>query len=497
LAIGSSSDVDGAGVLSARRPPPAASSLARADAGSARRFGLRLGLRFTLLVALLPLLALPWIGLRFVERMAEMTRDAQVETQQAAVRGLAASLHERHELFGLGDPTQLPAGMQAIVPYTPSAPLTPPAAGDDLVWAGAPRVELPVQIVGAAPPHTLRVRMALARQAEPGQASARTILLIEADDERLVLPGDLDMSGRGPVVQPGDQLTILVGGEAQWQEAVAADQRARATGSGRLRLPDLPQRIPVPLTGTGQGWRAQLELPQDARLMQVSVVDVDYLGSRNVEARAESSLLLIDDGGDTIERAAAERRDEQWTDVLRAFDRGVGRISIVDADGRLLARRGELARTPPPAEDVLARIARLLLSLAVPMDAVDGSMSDAAMAPLASALAGVPAQVSERMGTLAGMPVWMLGSAHPVWIGDRVAGALLLEDSTVARLSLAQRALERLTLLVAAALAATALALLAIANDGGLADRAAAACRRGFDRCARPGARRRSAVSAA
>src|SRR5688572_3437511 len=63
--------------------------------------GLRLGLRFTLLFALLPLLALPWIGLRFVERMAEMTRDVQAETQQAAARSLAASLHERHELFGL------------------------------------------------------------------------------------------------------------------------------------------------------------------------------------------------------------------------------------------------------------------------------------------------------------------------------------------------------------------------------------------------------------
>ena len=60
----------------------------------ARRPGLRLGLRFTLLVALLPLLALPWIGLRFVERMAELTRDSQWETQQAAARSLAASLHE-------------------------------------------------------------------------------------------------------------------------------------------------------------------------------------------------------------------------------------------------------------------------------------------------------------------------------------------------------------------------------------------------------------------
>src|SRR5690606_22838504 len=78
--------------------------------------GVRLGLRFTLLVALLPLLALPWIGLRFVERMAELTRDIQAETQQAAARSLAASLHERHELFGMGDPAQLPRGIQLFEP---------------------------------------------------------------------------------------------------------------------------------------------------------------------------------------------------------------------------------------------------------------------------------------------------------------------------------------------------------------------------------------------
>jgi len=429
------------------------------------RLGLRLGLRFTLLIALLPLLALPWIGLRFVERMAEMSRDAQAETQQAAVRSLAASLHERQELFGLGDPAQLPQGMQAIVPYAHAGGDT--AAGAAIAgavdWSAAPRLTLPVQIEGGAPPQTLRVRMALAVKSGPGPSAAH-LLLVEADDERLVLPGDIDTSGRGPVVQPGDQLTVQVGDETQWLEAIGAAQRARTIGSIRIRLPELPQRIPVPLAATAHGWRAELELPQEARLIRISVVDVDYMGSRNVEARADSGLLLIADGIDALERAAAARLDEQWTDVLRAFDRGLGQISIVDRDGRLLARRGDLAPVPPAADDALARVARLLLSLAMRFGAGEDAASDTPRSPVESALSGVPAQATERMGTLAGMPVWMLGSAHPIWTGDRVAGALLLEDTTVARLSLAQRALERLTLLVAAALAATALALLTVAT---------------------------------
>ena len=59
----------------------------------------RFGLRLMLLVALLPLLGLPWIGLRFVDEMAELARDERLENLVVAARNLATSLHERPELF--------------------------------------------------------------------------------------------------------------------------------------------------------------------------------------------------------------------------------------------------------------------------------------------------------------------------------------------------------------------------------------------------------------
>ena len=409
--------------------------------------GLRLGLRITLLVALLPLLALPWIGLRFVERMAELTRDVQADTQQAAARSLAASLHERHELFGQGDPAQLPRGIQLLEPAAAAAPPVPRP--------------IPVQVDGSAPLQTLRVAIAV-HEVQAADGARRFELLVQAEDERLVLPGDLDTSGDGPVVQPGDQLTVLVGGDETLQEATAADQRARAIGSSRVNLPELPQRVPVPLTATSDGWRAELELPQEARLIRVLVVDVDYLGSRNVEAHADSGVLLVGSRSEALERASAARRDEQWTGFLRAIDRGVGRVSVFDAGGQLLAQRGDVLLTAPPPSDRLGELARLLLSFAVRINPEDSYRGVGARSPLATALAGVPGQSAERLGAEAGMPVWRLSSAYPVWTGGRVAGALLLEDSTVARLSLAQQSLERFTLLVAGALAATALALLAV-----------------------------------
>ena len=429
----------------------------RSPAGP-RRAGLRLGLRVTLLVALLPLLALPWAGLRFVERMAESTRDAQWDTQQAAARGLAASLHERHELFGLGDdPARIPRGMQPVSPDV--VPLAGDVASSGV--ASARWHPLPVQVEGGAPLDTLEASMSIARI---GGDRPRLLLMLQARDERLVLPGELDTTGRGPVVQPGDAATVLVGGEDELLEAIAADQRARATGSSRIAQPELSRRIPVPLGQVDGGWHAELELPPDVRLLRVMVVDVDYLGSRKVEARADSGLLLLAAEDDLLAQAAARRRAQQWDDVLRALDRGTGRVAIFAAGGDLLAARGE--PTPPARgpDDLASRLARMLLALAVRLGPGDDRPAEGAMSPLAGALAGVPARESRRIGSEAGMPVWQLSSAHPVWVGDRVAGALLLEETTAAQSSLAQRALERLTLLVAAALAATALALLGVAS---------------------------------
>src|SRR5690606_6107758 len=58
-----------------------------------RRWRLPLGLRFALALAMLPLLALPLVGLRFAEVMTELARNERLENQAQAARNLAASLH--------------------------------------------------------------------------------------------------------------------------------------------------------------------------------------------------------------------------------------------------------------------------------------------------------------------------------------------------------------------------------------------------------------------
>ena len=403
---------------------------------------------------MLPLLILPWSGLRFVERMAELARDAQWETQQTAVRSLAAALHERPDLF-VADASggRVPEGVTVVT-------ADPPAAR----WRGATRHPVPVRVEGSAPAGTLKLDFAVISGGDP----LRSWLLLEATDERFVPPGELDLSGAGPVVRPGDSATVLLGGEAELVAALAAGSTP----------PTLPIRMPIPIVPTSVGWRAELELPDDVRLIRIFAEDVDYLGSRVIEARADSGLLLLArPRQDPLAGALARNRERQWGEALRAMDRGFGRVSIYDGQGVLLARRGSVTGEAEAAAyrqgatghgagdapaTVLQRLARWMLSLAVRLGSLDDSPAGTSVVGIA--LSGVPAQRAERLHLATGMPAWQLAAAHPVWNADRVVGALLLEDSTVQRLALAQDALERLVLFVAAAIAATALALLAIAS---------------------------------
>lgn len=385
-------------------------------------------------IALLPLLGLPWVGLRFVEQMAELAREERLENLVVAGRNLAASLHERPELFAgvagatAGPPGSVPVALDLLGPIT--------VDGDPREWVEVARRALSVETFGDAPSDTLVPRIALARSQEhPG----KVFVLAEVLDERYVPPkGD----------QPGDRLRVLYGDTPETMREVDGVAAARQGG-----------------------WTAEAEVPESL-LMRVYVEDVDYLGRRKLEARADSGLMSLSRPAGGKEDEARER---QWALTIGALSRASGRVAVYDVNGTLLARQGSLASSQPPDRGWASRLARGLLTAASWMrpeidaiSAVDAGPGAAgtrgAVAPLAKALAGVPAQQRLRTGMVAGMPVWLLTVAQPIWSGDRVVGALVIEESTGSRLALGQQALERLTLLAAVALVGTVTALLLVAT---------------------------------
>jgi signal transduction histidine kinase len=398
-------------------------------------------------VALLPLLTLPWIGLRFVERMAEVGRDERLQNQALAVRALAASLHQRRDLFEVpqagGEPTGRDASTRPpgrVQPMPVQALREGRFDGRIERWAGIARHSLPVARYNESPVSTLKVRFALARV---GEAPGKLYLLVDADDERW-LPPQVPAPGDDSEEMPGDLLRIEVGDS-----------------------PESMSRVPVKMVERPGGWRAEVALGRTPKLLRLRVIDIDYAGSRQVEAEADSGLLAPDPG---VPPDDSERRQARWADTLRALERTSGRISVYDASGVLQARLGEINAVEPGPLHWQAQLARALIMTAVRIrpDSVAEISADptdrSLLSPLARALAGTPAQQVQRLAAQGTMPSWLLTSAYPIWIDDHVVGALQLEDDTAARLGSGQNALERLTLLAALAVGVSVLALMAVAS---------------------------------
>ena len=350
----------------------------------------RLGLRWTLLLALLPLITLPWIGLRFVERMAELARNERLENQTTAARALAASLHERRELFELGPGApRLPAGAQALA-------VERVAAGEPVLWAHLPWRELPVRM-SMGSQNQFRVRIAAARHDDD---PTHLLLAVQVDDERLVPP----VAGADPGT--GDLLNISAGPEP-----------------GQLTLQQ------VRLTEREGGWGAELSLEGPPALLHIHASDVDYLGNRRIEAESDSGLLAptMPPGphGLTTDNA---RQEAMWGDTLRALARVSGRVSVYDINGVLRAQQGSLVTAMPAPAGWQGRLAQLLLSAALRMQPEPDEQRDSPdpssvlLSPLARALAGAPGQQVQRAGIQGGMPAWILTSANPIWVGDHIVG---------------------------------------------------------------------------
>ncbi len=242
-----------------------------------RRWRVPLGLRFSLALAMVPLLALPPIGLRFLENPGP------------AARNLAASLPEHRALF---DVEQATLRRRAGAELLPVELLADVVADDDArEWIETPGRAVPIRPVdpssapaGAASMH---VRLAAARaQERPG----RFFLLVDADDERLVLPQRVD-----GVDLPGDRLIVEYG------DAPDAMRMREVT----------PRERPG-------GWLAEIEFDEEPRFLRVHLVDVDYLGSRRIEGRGDSGLLTP---VQPLAEQALDPRSLLWADAVRGLAR--------------------------------------------------------------------------------------------------------------------------------------------------------------------------------
>jgi dedicated sortase system histidine kinase len=163
---------------------------------------------------------------------------------------------------------------------------------------------------------------------------------------------------------------------------------------------------------------------------------------------------------------AARQAQAEIAAILRGVQRTESRLWVVNRRYQVLALEGSLRRSVPPEEPGPLRAAwrrfagwlidrpREDFAETVPGDVL------AASRDIAAALQGTPG--TRTRSTPDGRAV-VMSAAHPIWNGDEVAGAVVVEETTNPIASLRSDALERLLGLTLTVFAGTALLLIAFA----------------------------------
>ena len=163
--------------------------------------------------------------------------------------------------------------------------------------------------------------------------------------------------------------------------------------------------------------------------------------------------------------------------ILQGMSRTTARIWIVDRRLDVLARTGSLHAAPPapgPEPEGLAKVGRWIertvlhplyaLVLAQPTEEFSEEGAGATLANMREvdgALAGILA--TARRPTPDGRAM-VVAAAHPIWVGDQIRGAVVVEETANSALVQRNRAFERLFTIVLAALLVGSVALTLFAS---------------------------------
>jgi len=219
------------------------------------------------------------------------------------------------------------------------------------------------------------------------------------------------------------------------------------------------------LAGTAQALAAALH--DRPRLFDLTPLPLDSLPSeRGAETATAPSA--------TPPHPAAVAEIAQ---ILHGLSRTPARIWVIDRDLRVLARSGSLnqaAPVPEPEPTGLAGVWRSVEAVALrpiylrvlqqPVENFGDDRTDSALGQsreVTGALAGV--LTVDRRATPDGR-AQIVAAAQPVWVGDQVRGAVIVEETTNAVLAERNRAFERLFNIVLAALLVGSLVLTAFAS---------------------------------
>ena len=404
------------------------------------------GLRLKLFLAAGILLLIPLLGFLYVRELEHLLLKVQEQGVVATARAVGTALNDRPSLFLSGEiyPFALAQGNDLRIDNLPE-PIVVDGQVDD--WARQP---VPAHSVGAGAgaPDT----RAFSARYRIGRNGNSIYALFEVADAQVVL--------RDPerdALQQADHLEIAV--VTPDDEFLRFAVEARGTGKTSVWLlgaegeqsPD--PRIQGVFRLLPNGYLVELRLPR-------SLIG-PRLGFRivNVEAGAASRVTSIGTSDTSSKQTlgAVIVPSPEVSELVRRLGRARSRIWVLDVNRRVIAQAGALRAPLPQGDDDEAAFQRFWQSAAdilvrpilrLAMSEPNEDFQD--IAPGTYRLEGreIDEALAGKTGTRRRLTpdsrAVVLSAAQPVWLEDKVVGAVLIEETTNDVLALRNRAFEKL-----------------------------------------------------
>jgi dedicated sortase system histidine kinase len=399
--------------------------------------------RFKLLLVSLTLLGIPWAGYRFIQETEHFLRDAQDQALQTTASSVANIMHGHEEVFhGVARPGSVVTFRNLFLHPLDKAPQLDGYRDE---WAPYDNNFSVLQSVD----DTLEARIFL------GRHGRYMYLLLGVKDPQP------EFGTQGDAVD----LAFIDG------TGVAQRYRIRPEAPGwvvarRLESGEESENPPANETAIrgewqpyGQGYTLELRLPLELVGERLSVRIYD---SHTRQVLASGRMFPAEAIGRIVERSAELDR------VLESVTPPATRLWVTDHQGLVIARAGHLDADAPLSADQpqMPWFVQKLILAVLPRDAdavaeLPDDQTHLLMPPVVDALSGRPASL--RRQPPQGDAV-VASAAVPIRSSDGVKGAILVEQTTNAILSIQNLALQRLFGVTLLFFAITSLGLLTFAS---------------------------------
>jgi dedicated sortase system histidine kinase len=389
-------------------------------------FAIGLSVRAKVLLASAVLLVIPYVGYRYVQETENFLRDGLETSVLGAAQALAGALHDRVDLL---EDYAYAEGDEIFVHPLAHAMQMDGYARD---WSEYRENLRPLAYGDPGDPLSARYLA--------GRHAGYLYVLIEVSDPKVRY-----RRPEYPDPVPGDQVDIRLG------ETAGSPRRYRLSpispgwvtvyqvSGSRITLP-LRRREPriwAQWQPVSTGYTVELRVPLALAGQRMAIDVRDVAPGRTAEAPRVSTTS----GGPRALPGRLVFPSAAIAGIIQSLGRTPGRrVRVVDPKGRVLAAGGSLANQLPPTP-----INPLFALLLAPPSAelfqeeqISGQLSGP---EIDAALKG---RREARWNSTANPDVYVVSAAHPVWIGEKVAGAVVVEETSLSIQTVRRQALADL-----------------------------------------------------